>query len=443
MSRTMRGLAQAVYNLLLPVFCLLAAPAWLMRMARRGGLSGRLWERLGIYDRASAAEARGSVYVHAVSVGEVLMALKLIARWKELAAGERFTLAATTSTGFDLARERALAGVRVIYSPVDLPFLVAGLYRRFAPRVLVLIDSELWPNLLRGAGKRGVPVVLVNARVSERSARRYERLAPLVRPMLASLRLVCVQAREHVALWRRLGVRSERLAVTGSVKFDPEGTAAPVRRDDIRAMLEAFGEGRAVVLGASTHPGEEVLVARAAASVPGVLPVLVPRHAERRHEVAESLRRGGFEVVLRSAFNAPRDADRAVLVVDSTGELRDWTAHAALVVIGKSFEGRGGQNPSEAIMAGAPVVTGPHMENFEPLIGQLRSAGAVRTAARGEELTGAIADLLKSAGTREDMAGAARRILDGHRGATTRCVERIMALDGPATSTDKRRRGAS
>jgi 3-deoxy-D-manno-octulosonic-acid transferase len=216
--------------------------------------------------------------------------------------------------------------------------------------------------------------------------------------------------------------------VTGSVKFDLEGTAAPERRSEFEAMLLAFGAGRPVVLGASTHAGEEVLIARALREVPGALAVLLPRHAERRRAVADDLARAGFEVVLRSEFAPPSDRADAVFVVDSTGELRDWTAHADLVVIGKSFLARGGQNPAEAIAAKVPVICGSHMENFDPLIGQLRAAGAVRTVERPEELGGAIVDLLGSARDRKAMVQEAGRILARHGGATGRTVELFRAL---------------
>ena len=150
---------RVAYNLLLPIFCLLAAPAWILKMARRGGLSPRLWERLGIYDRDAEFEPAGGVYVHAVSVGEVLIALKFIGRWLEDDPEEQFVLAATTSTGFQVAMEKAPPGVRVIYSPVDFPFLIERLFRRFEPRLMVLVESELWPNLLHGATRRKVPAV--------------------------------------------------------------------------------------------------------------------------------------------------------------------------------------------------------------------------------------------------------------------------------------------
>ena len=393
-------------------------------MAQRGGLSGRLWERLGIFGRDAEFERTGGVYMHAVSVGEVLIALKLIGRWRERDPDETFVLAATTSTGFSLAEEKAPEGVRVVYSPVDFPWLVAGMFRRFEPRLLVLVESELWPNLLWMARRRGVPTVLANARLSPRSVRRYRKLSWLAQPLLELVGTVLAQAEEHAEDWRGLGIPPERVQVTGSVKFDQEGVAVPRQRPEFTEMVEAFGKGRPVLMAVSTHQGEEARIVRAVSGVAGLLPVIVPRHAERRAEVKADLVAEGCEVVLRSDFARPRDGLRAVLVVDSTGELRDWTAEADVAVIGKSFLARGGQNPTEAIAAGLPVVCGPHMENFEPLMTQLREAGGVREA-RLETLGAAVEEVLGNAKLRREMTGAASAILKGHRGATARTLEAL------------------
>ena len=419
-----RTLLLVLYNLLLPVVALLAAPGWIRKMAQRGGLSGRLWERLGIFGRDAEFERTGGVYMHAVSVGEVLIALKLIGRWRERDPDETFVLAATTSTGFSLAEEKAPEGVRVVYSPVDFPWLVAGMFRRFEPRLLVLVESELWPNLLWMARRRGVPTVLANARLSPRSVRRYRKLSWLAQPLLELVGTVLAQAEEHAEDWRGLGIPPERVQVTGSVKFDQEGVAVPRQRPEFTEMVEAFGKGRPVLMAVSTHQGEEARIVRAVSGVAGLLPVIVPRHAERRAEVKADLVAEGCEVVLRSDFARPRDGLRAVLVVDSTGELRDWTAEADVAVIGKSFLARGGQNPTEAIAAGLPVVCGPHMENFEPLMTQLREAGGVREA-RLETLGAAVEEVLGNAKLRREMTGAASAILKGHRGATARTLEAL------------------
>jgi 3-deoxy-D-manno-octulosonic-acid transferase len=424
----LRRMALAAYNFLLPLAVVVAAPAWIVRMSRRGGLGPKLWERLAVYDRAPEFEPCGGIYVHAVSVGEVLVALKLIAAWRKEEPGESFILAVTTSTGYALAREKAGDGVRVIYAPVDVPVLVRRVLSRFEPRLLLLIESELWPNLVEISGRRGIPVAMANARLSPRSERRYRALRPLVASFLERVRWIGAQAREHEAIWRDLGGGPGRVLVTGSVKFDQDGQIPPRQRREFGELLRQFGADRPVVLAASTHAGEELLVARAVREVPGALPLIVPRHAERRREVKKELEAAGFEVILRSGFGAPSDCGRAVLVADTTGELRDWTAHADVAVIGKSFLARGGQNPTEAIAAGIPVVSGVHMENFEPLVTELREAGAISTVAEEADLPGAIARVLADKEERARMTAAATGILHQHEGATARTVTALREL---------------
>ena len=416
-----------LYNWLLPLFLLLAAPAWLLRMARRGGLDARLLQRLGMFQRPAEFESVGAIYVHAVSVGEVRMALRLIAEWLKRHPEERFVIAATTSTGFQLAETEAPDGVRVIYSPLDLSLIIRHIFNRFEPVLIVLIDSELWPNLLHLANRRGIPTALVNARLSPRSARRYERFRVITAPLLGQLKLVCAQVAEHAERWSNVGVLPEALVVTGSLKFDLEGLESPVKRDEFQEMIDAFGSGRPVILAASSHAGEERLIAEAVGQIPGGLAVILPRHAERRRTIRADLEAAGFEVVLRSSFKPPGKLEKAVLVVDSTGELRDWTAHADVVVIGKSFLSRGGQNPVEAIAVGTPVVCGPHMENFEPLITELRTGSAVESVSESD-LPKGLRAVLESAQHRRTLTTSATAVLEQHRGATARIILHLRNL---------------
>ena len=423
----MKAWVRLIYNLLLPVFCLLAAPAWVIKMARRGGLDWRLLQRIGIYRDRPDKEDRHTVYVHAVSVGEIRMALRLITRWKQRDPLMRFVVAATTSTGFQVAEREALEGVRVIYSPLDLPPLLRSVFRRFKPVLIVLIDSEIWPNLLHVSSRRQIPVALVNARLSDRSARRYQRIRTIAEPMLNQINIVCVQAEEHVESWRKIGISPERLVITGSLKFDLDGVQVPIKRAEFKDMLDSFGCGRPIVLAASTHHGEERLIAEAVGEVPGALAVLLPRHVERRQAVVSELETGGFEVVLRSRFRAPEKPKAAVLLVDSTGELGDWTALADVVVIGKSFLGRGGQNPVEAILVDAPVVCGPDMSNFEPLASELRAVSAIECVSQSK-LADTLRAILASDQRRQSLTKSARAVIDKHRGSTDRIIAQLSTL---------------
>lgn len=420
-----------VYRLLLPVYVLVSAPGWWLKMVRRGGLGSGLSERFGIYTAETEFEPCGAVHVHAVSVGETMLALKLIRRWRELEPGRPFVLAVATATGRAVADSGAPEGVRVVYQPVDFRWLVKRYLDRFEPSQVVLVEGEMWPHLMLGCAARGVPVRLVNARMSPRSKRRYAKFASWVRPVFRHLSGVGVQEAADAPVWSDLGVAPERVEVTGSLKFDPGRGRPSVGRPEFGRMVAACRGEKPVVLAASTHAGEESLLAGAIVEAGG-FPVIVPRHAERRGEVVAELTERGFRVVLRSAFSAPRSGEEpVVLVVDSTGELRDWLAEAAVIVVGKSFRGGGGQNPAEAIEAGKPVVFGPMMENFEPLATRLVDAGgALRTDEAG--LAGSLRGLLEADAARTEMAAKGARVLSGHAGAT----ERIIGFLGGESDVD-------
>jgi 3-deoxy-D-manno-octulosonic-acid transferase len=426
--------ALLIYRLLLPLLFLAAFPGWVVKMLRRGGFRTRLGERAAIYQNDRASEPQGAVHIHAVSVGEAMLGLKLIRAWLEEDPRQRFVLATGTATGHAVATAAALPGVRVTYAPLDFRFMVRRYLDRFQPRRIVLIEGEAWPHLMLACRKRGIPVSLVNARMSPRSARRYRKFAATLRPLFSMLDAVAIQEAEDAAIWRELGVEPRRIHHTGSLKFDPASGAMPGRRPDFQDMLDAFGALRPVVLAASTHAGEEAWIASAIHDAsPQALPLMVPRHAERRAEVKNDLERAGFDVVMRSRFQAPEATGdrRHAFVIDSTGELRDWTAHADVVIIGKSFLATGGQNPTEAILARKPVICGPHMENFQPLAGRLAATHGCLVAHDQDSLRKAI--LIALDPVRADaMTDRAAGLLAVHEGATQRIIALLSAP--PATS---------
>lgn len=426
----MRGfIAMLLYRLLLPPLFLTAFPGWIVKMRRRGGFGTRLRERVAIYHEPPEFEPCGAVHIHAVSVGESLLALKLIRAWLTREPTRRFVLAVGTSTGHAVASAANLPQVRVTYAPLDFPSMVRRYLNRFEPSMLVLIEGEVWPHLLGICRERGIPVALANARMSPRSARRYRRFAPWLRPVFSKLDAVAIQENEDRGIWRDLGVAEDRIHLTGSLKFDPGGPT-PVRRPEFQEAIDRFGTGRKVILAASTHPGEDAWIATSIRdAAPEALPVIVPRHAERRHEVAADLAREGFHVVRRSDFVREKTFPaHSVFLVDSTGELRDWTAHADVVIIGKSFLSSGGQNPCEAILASKPLICGPHMENFEPLAGRLTAAEGCLRAHDAASLSAAIRKALVPAAA-ASLARNASGILAPHEGSTGRILDLLEALE--------------
>ena len=423
------------YNLALPPLALLAAPGWTRKMLQRGGFGTGLLQRLALYKEAPELEPSGGLYLHAVSVGEARLALRLIRRWLREDPRETFVLAVTTATGHEVARASLPPRTRLIYAPLDLPPLVRRVLARFQPRQVILVESELWPNLLRIAQKKHIPVFLANARLSPRSERRYRRLLPVARLLTSMLARVCVQEESDLPRWQALGLPPEKTVLTGSLKFDAEGAPPPDPPAGFRDLLATFSlpgqeDPRPPVLAASTHPGEEALAARAiraAAESSGfpALPLIAPRHAERRHEAKAALEKEGFEVVLRSAPVPPRDPDRALLLIDTTGELAAWIALARAAVIGKSFLAAGGQNPVEALLARVPVVCGPHMENFEPLATRLTDAQAILRAPDEPALAARLRDLLADPALARSLPQKALAVLAPHQGATLRTIQAL------------------
>lgn len=419
-------LTLAIYRLVLPLLFIAAFPGWLVKMWKRGGFGTRLAERIAIYATPLDWEPCGAVHFHAISVGESLLALKLIREWRLRDPEVRFVLATGTATGHAVATAAGIPNLRVTYSPLDFRWMVRRYLNRFEPSQIVLVEGEIWPHFMLDCRDRTIPVRLVNARMSPRSARRIRTFASWLRPIYRLLDAVAIQETDDAAVWRDLGIPADRIHATGSLKFDPGSGARPARRLDFQQRIDAFGIGRRVVLAASTHPGEDAWIASAIREAdPDALPVIVPRHAERRASVAAELEQAGFEVVLRSSPEHSAPSRDACFVVDSTGELRDWTAHADVVIIGKSFLSTGGQNPAEAILAGKPLVFGPHMENFLPLASRLVSADAALVGTDHSTLATAIRAALDPAFA-ATMTRNATNLLETHNGATRRILNLLI-----------------
>lgn len=443
-----------LYNLLLPVVLILGFPGFILKGIRRGGLARGFWQRIGIFHSAVAARLRrgDNIWIHAVSVGEVMVAAKVIRGLLEADPDQAIVLSTTTTTGFRVAEEQAGERVTVIHNPIDLPFVVSRVIDRIRPRRLVLVEAEVWPNLVRQVRKRGVPVVLVNARLSERSERRYRRFGALTRTIFRMLDRVGVPFQEDIARWEALGVPPARIALTGSVKFD-EAEGQSQRPDaQISALSGWLAEcgvngPRRILLAGSTHAGEEALIGRAYLALrecfPDLIYVVVPRHAERARQVVADLREAGCHPVLKkplkgleieagespasgtdSASSFPR-----VYVANTTGELRAWFYLADVVVIGKSFEGRGGQNPIEPIVAGKPVIVGPHMNNFSAVVRNLVARRGIIQLGGADQLAGAIDRLLESGEEAAAYPERGKEALRSHRGATARTVAMIREAE--------------
>lgn len=436
-------LSLLLYNLLLPVALLLMLPAALIKLRRRGGRWQDLAQRFGRLSTAQrvaldALPAR-RFWLHAVSVGEVGIATKLVplllARTPELGV----VLTTTTPTGHALARDFAArhpGRLVVLFAPVDLPWFGSWPLRAARPEQLVLVEAELWPNLARAAKRRGLRLSLVNARLSARSERRFQRFGFFIRPVFALLDLVLIQEEADRTRFAALGVAPDRIQRTGSIKFDPAGAAAdPVQVATLGGLLSKGGlrPDQPLLLLASTHPGEEVLLAgvwqRLRARFADLALAVVPRHVERADAIVRDLAALGLPTVKRSTAGTPGfdlRGGEAVLLIDSTGELRAWQCLATAVVVGKSFLATGGQNPAEAVMAERPVLFGPHMENFEALVELLLKAGGAVQVPEITALETALSELLNDADQRARLGAAGRAALEAHAGAGKLSAELLL-----------------
>lgn len=427
------------FNLLLPVLALAAAPFWLLKTWRRGGLSRRLWEKLALYGEESPpASAQGNppIYLHAVSVGEINIARKLIAVWAESHPEETFLLATGTSTGFQLACRSDIPRTGILYAPLDFPFAIRAMLRRYRPARIILIEAEVWPNLMAIAETSGVPVALANARLSPRSGRRLAKARALMEPSYRNLDWVGAQSAHDIPRLTAIGIREQATHLVGSIKFDPAIETPTSSHFDPVPILDLLGDGP-VLMALSTHEGEELAFARAASRIPGARIVIIPRHMERRDAITHSLDEAGLSPVLRSTIHLVENKlpSGAILIVDTTGELPAFTTHAAIAFVGKTWLAKGGQNPCEAIAAEVPLIAGPHLENFEPLASELRSAHALTTIQSEEELTEALRHLLENPSDAQRQADAALAQLQSHRGATERTVQALCTPPVVTTRT--------
>lgn len=423
-----------IYNFLFPFVLLILLPGAIWRMVRRGNYAHMFGQRLGWYSRRTRAvlqHNRGRwVWIHAVSVGEVQIALKFIHVLRR-ESGLPVLLSTTTSTGFSVANQHRSAGFEIIYHPVDFFWIARRAIELVRPVALILVEAEIWPNLVWQARRCGARVMVLNARLSERSERRFRAVLPLARWLFQMPEVLCLQSEEDVERYCGLGAVRSAIRVTGSVKFDLDADFSEIHSESQKKLIEELGwsKDNVVFLGASTHAGEEVLLAkvfdRLRRDFENLRLILVPRHAERAGEVLREVAAVGLLPVLR---NASERKEAEVLVVNTTGELKNWIQLSDIVFVGKSLTAHGGQNPAEAIALGKPVIFGPNMENFEGLKRMILAKDGARVVRNELELETTLRQFLTHPSAAEEMARRALAALAPHRGATMRSVRELLQL---------------
>ncbi len=419
-----------IYNLLLPVAFLGFVPGLLWKLWRRPGWKATFLERFGIFGRRQdrLAECKGAIYIHAVSVGETMIALAFIRRYLERFPDRRFVLATTTTTGQALAREKAPAGVKVIFSPLDFRRMVRRTLDLLEPKEIVIFETELWPNLIDLAAKRGIPLVLANGRISDRSARGYRRWKFFFAPLLEAFRLIAAQSEADAGRFRSIapGARVENF---GNLKFDQR---VPAEIGDA-GLDGCFGPGpHRIMMTASTHPGEEALALAAFQSLRGEFPdlklLLVPRHAERGPDLELMLKKSNVSFVRRSLAKAsPQPVD--CVLADTTGEMLKLMKSAEIVIMGKTLAGHTeGQNPIEPALLGKAIIAGDNLRNFRFVRAQLAENHGIELLARDEDLTATIRSLLLDDSRRAELGRHAAEAVRRNTGATDRTIDAIEKL---------------
>ena len=425
-----------LYNLL----AYLAAPIVFLAQWLRGlgdaSYRERRWERFGFGEPVPA----GSIWVHAVSVGEVQAAAPLVRALRERHPSRTLVLTSVTPTG--AARARLLFGesVTLRYLPYDLPGSVRRFFDRVRPALAIIMETELWPNLLAECSRRDIPLLLASARISPRSVRRYRRLASLFSAALSRDIVIAAQSEADAGRFRSIGADAARTHVTGNIKFDFALDPAVCVR--ARAWRETQAGGRPVWVAGSTHEGEERLVLDAHTRVRGrhgaALLVLVPRHPNRFAEVAALLKQRGVDWVSRSS-GAPVLPATEVVLGDTMGELMMFYAAADIAFVAGSLVPIGGHNLLEPAAAGVPVVTGPHNFNGQDIYDRMVGAGAVTTVPDAAGLSAAVSGLLEDTPRRRELGERGRRVALENRGA----LERLLALIAPLLDDAHEQHGAA
>jgi len=417
---------RTLYTLL---FYLIQPLIWL-RLLHRGikapAYFKRWPERYGYCQRPAGPKG---ILVHSVSVGETLAAVPLIKTLKKRYPDRAITVTTMTPTGSERVRASFGDSVHHVYLPYDLPGAMTRFLDRIDPALVVVMETELWPNLIHQLQRRKVPLVIANARLSARSAAGYGRLKRLTAEMLSKVSLVAAQHQTDGNRFIRLGLPRKRLAVTGSIKFDIRITPTLAAR--AAKLRRQWAAERPVWIAASTHQGEDEQILAAHRQLlsrfPSLLLLLVPRHPERFARVFQLCRNEGFNSIRRSDGGAP-DGDTQVVVGDTMGELMLLFGVADLALVGGSLVEHGGHNPLEPAAHGLPVLCGPHMFNFAQIHKLLAQAGALTTVDGADSLAAAVATLLEDEASRQRQGQQALAVVEQNQGALARLVGQLQQL---------------
>ena len=427
------------YSALIVLFFLVMSPYLVYQAVRYRKYVSSLPQRLGVLPVSFNFDGDESIWIHAVSVGEVLTARALLQELRERYPRLRIFLSTTTITGHQVARNNLQYIDEVFYFPFDFAFIVRRTLRLVKPRIFIMMETELWPNLLRACRDAGVKTLLVNGRISSRSYPRYKLAKPFFRRVLAHVDRFCMQSEESARRIIDIGADPARVTVTGSLKFDSlerPGSAAVGDRGHNRVLRYfRIPPDRPVVIAASTLKGEEEPLLEAfqhlRATRPTALLIIAPRKPERFDDVERLARRAGCSVGRRSELRVDAEPRHDIVVLDTIGELAQLFQVATVVFVGGSLVDAGGHNILEPAVFGKPIVFGPHMQNFAEIARAFLDNGAAIQVTGGAELDRVLLDLLSDPVRRASLGAAARALVEANRGARGKSLEAIAQLLQP------------
>lgn len=416
------------YSALLALWLLVSFPYWLLQMLRHGKYRAGLGERFGRFPKRIVPGASPVIWIHAVSVGEVLAVSGLVENMRKRLPGYQIFVSTTTDTGQKLARKR-FGDDHVFYFPIDFRWAIRPYLEKLRPQLVVIAETEFWPNFLRLAHASGASIAIVNARISDSSWFGYRRFRSLLRKILSQIDIFLAQTDEDRKRLIDIGAPAERVEVSGNLKFDIELPAVPPIVASLRAAFARDQAGPIIVCG-STVEGEEPLLMRAfenvLASHPRAVLILAPRHPERFNAVDAMLKQLGVRFWRRSLWSGESLAG-GVLLVDTIGELAALYGVADLAFVGGSLVPRGGHNIIEPAQHGVPIVVGNHTENFRDIVGLFQSRNAVRIVGPAE-LPLVFLELSSDEALRKTSGIRAAETLRSQAGATTRTLNRLSTL---------------
>jgi 3-deoxy-D-manno-octulosonic-acid transferase len=416
-----------LYSLLLACTALLSLPWWIIQMLRLGKYRSGLAERLGFVPARLNDAQPGSLWVHAVSVGEVLAVSQLINDLQRKYPDRQIFISTTTATGQALARQR-FGENRVFYMPLDFGFAVRRYLNALKPQLIVIAETEFWPNLLHLAGKLQTSLAIVNARISDRSFPRYKRFKWFFGRVLSEVDLFLTQTTDDAHRLREIGAPTERVRVSGNLKFDVRPNAQPELITGLRAAL---GKDSPVIVCGSTAEGEERPLVGAFKAVqqqfPAAVMVLAPRHPERFEKVAGLISAQGFAFQRRTQWQPAQPIRSGIFLLDSVGELAAIYELADIAFVGGSLVPTGGHNILEPAQYGAAILVGPHTFNFREIVNIFELGGAVKTVT-AEALPAQFLSLLEHTEERQRMGRLAKDLFAKHAGATRRTLDALAPL---------------